>query len=72
MEKRGWSKDQLNKELKNRERIIEYLTEKNMRDYIIISQVMQACATDINVVLSAIEQDKLKEILSNNQFGEDL
>lgn len=72
MDKRGWSKEELNKELKNRELIIEYLIKNKMRDYVTISHIMQACATDMKVVLSAIKKDKLKEILSNNRFDGDL
>ncbi len=66
MVSKGWDKKKLSKELNRRERILEYLCTKNLRDYVSISLVIQAYAADPDYVLDAIENDDLEEITGQN------
>ncbi|MDG6244238.1 MAG: type II/IV secretion system ATPase subunit [Methanolobus sp.] len=63
MVSKGWSKDKLNEELDRRARILKYLSDNNMRDYVRISQVVQAYDANPEDVLNALENDNLEEIL---------
>ncbi len=60
---RGWTQDKLFGELENRIKILEYMSRKGMRDYISVSLVVQAYATNPELVLSAVETDRLKELI---------
>jgi len=60
---RGWTPDKLFGELENRIKILEYMSRKGMRDYISVSLVVQAYATNPELVLSAVETDGLKELI---------
>ncbi len=63
---RGWDKKKLSFELDTRQQILEYLLEKNMRDYISISLVVQAYSANPEMVIQAIEDDTLKDIVELN------
>ena len=60
---RGWTQDKMFGELENRIKILEYMSRKGMRDYISVSLVVQAYATNPELVLSAVETDRLKELI---------
>ncbi|WP_406662136.1 type II/IV secretion system ATPase subunit [Methanolobus sp. ZRKC3] len=66
MQNRGWDKDKLSYELSTRQRILEYLRDNNMRDYISISLVVQAYAANSEMVIQAIENDTLKDIVDQS------
>ena len=66
MQNRGWDKEKLSYEIDTRQRILEYLLEKNMRDYISISLVVQAYSANPEMVIQAIEDDTLKDIVIQN------
>ena len=64
---RGWTLDKLSGELGNRVKILGYMHRKGMRDYVSVSLVVHAYATNPELVLSAVETDRLKEIISENK-----
>ncbi|WP_406657155.1 type II/IV secretion system ATPase subunit [Methanolobus sp. ZRKC2] len=64
MQARGWDREKLNLELKTRERILEYMRENGMRDYVSISLVVQAYAANPELVLKAIDNDTLEEMIA--------
>ncbi len=66
MQNRGWDKEKLSEEINTRQRILEYLLEKDMRDYISISLVVQAYSASPEMVIQAIEDDTLKDIVEQN------
>jgi len=66
LQARGWDKNRMTNELNNRQRILEYMLKNNMRDYVNVSLVVQAYATNPDVVLDAIKNDTLNEIISQN------
>jgi flagellar protein FlaI len=63
---RGWNKEKLSFELNTRQKILEYLQDKNMRDYISISLVVQAYSANPEMVIQAIEDDTLKNIVEQS------
>lgn len=66
MQLRGWDRDKLLDELKNRQSILNYMSEKNMRDYVSVSVVVQAYSTNPGLVLEAIVNETLQEMISQN------
>ncbi|MEZ5333879.1 MAG: ATPase, T2SS/T4P/T4SS family [Methanolobus sp.] len=66
MVSRGWSKQKLTMELERRGRILTYMSEKDMRDYVSISLVVQAYDANPENVLEAIENDTLESIIGQN------
>lgn len=66
MQARGWDREKLNRELKNREGIIEYMRNRGMRDYVSISLVVQAYTANPDLVLQAIENDTLGNIIAQD------
>ncbi len=64
---RGWTQDKLFGELGNRVKILEYIRGKGMRDYVSVSLVVQAYATNPELVMSAVETDGLQELISENE-----
>ncbi|WMW22596.1 type II/IV secretion system ATPase subunit [Methanolobus mangrovi] len=66
MTSRGWDRKKLSEELDRRERILKYLCEKEMRDYVRISLVVQAYDANPENVLDAIENDTLDELIEQS------
>nr|WP_321498736.1 type II/IV secretion system ATPase subunit [uncultured Methanolobus sp.] len=60
---RGWDRTKLLDELDRRARILTYLRDKNMRDYVRISLVVQAYDANPDGVINAIETDTLQEMI---------
>ncbi|MCD4844411.1 MAG: type II/IV secretion system ATPase subunit [Methanosarcinales archaeon] len=63
---RGWDKDTLLNELNNRKKILAYMCDKNMRDFISVSMVVQAYSVNPELVLNEIENDTLQEMFSHS------
>ncbi|MDW7731954.1 MAG: type II/IV secretion system ATPase subunit [Methanolobus sp.] len=66
MQARGWDRDKLNLELRTRERILEYMRVKGMRDYVSISLVVQAYTANPELVHQAIDNDNLEDIIAQD------
>jgi len=66
MTSRGWDRKKLSEELNRRERILKHLCEKQMRDYVRISLVVQAYDANPENVLDAIENDSLDELIEQS------
>jgi flagellar protein FlaI len=66
MTARGWDRNRLADELDNRVRILTYLREKNMRDYVRISLVVQAYDANPDSVIEAMEADTLQTMIEQN------
>jgi flagellar protein FlaI len=66
MQSRGWDKEKLVSEIKVRQRILEYMRDKGMRDYVSITLVVQAYSADPEMVLRSIANDTLKEVLADS------
>ncbi|MDI3539900.1 MAG: archaeal flagellar protein FlaI [Methanolobus sp.] len=66
MQARGWDMEKLSSEIGIRQRILEYMREKGMRDYISISLVVQAYSVNPEMVVRSIEEDTLERILADN------
>lgn len=63
MQSRAWDQNKLLGELNNRQKILDYMSENNMRDYINVSLVIQAYSTNPKLVLEAIVNNTLQEII---------
>ncbi|MCD4702978.1 MAG: type II/IV secretion system ATPase subunit [Methanosarcinaceae archaeon] len=66
MKKRGWKKKELQEEMNTRERILEYLHRKGMRDYVTISLVMNLYSINPDIIVDAIENKTLEDIVQQN------
>jgi flagellar protein FlaI len=66
MQSRGWDKEKLAYEIKVRQRILEYMRDKGIRDYINTSLVVQAYSADPEMVIRSIENGTLEDILANS------
>ncbi|TGC09416.1 type II/IV secretion system ATPase subunit [Methanolobus halotolerans] len=66
---RGWDREKLDSELRTRERILEYMWNKGMRDYVSLSLVVQAYAVNPELVLQAIDNHTLEEIIAQDSEG---
>ena len=66
MQSRGWKQDKLYSELEDRGKILEYMRGKGMRDYISVSLVVQAYAVNPELVLEAVRNDTLQEMISQH------
>jgi flagellar protein FlaI len=66
MQSRGWNQDRLVSEIENRGKILEYMRGKRMRDYISVSLVVQAYAANPELVLEAVRNDTLQEMISQH------
>jgi flagellar protein FlaI len=64
MQLRGWDRNNLLGELNNRQSILNYMSEKNIRDYVSVSVVVEAYSTNPVFVLEAIGNDTLLEMIS--------
>lgn len=63
---KGWDRQRLSEELDRRAHILEYLREKNMRDYVRLSLVVQAYDANPDGVLDAIDSDTLHVMIEQN------
>ena len=66
MQSRGWKQDKLVSEIENRGKILEYMRGKGMRDYISVSLVVQAYSVNPELVLEAVRNDTLQEMISQH------
>ncbi|MCO5382084.1 MAG: type II/IV secretion system ATPase subunit [Methanosarcina barkeri] len=62
MYSRGWDTTQLRIEMDNRRKILTYMYEKNIRNYIQVSIVVQAYQSYPNMVMECIENDTLQSM----------
>lgn len=63
MKARGWKPDKLFIEFKNRERILAYLTAKQIRDYVSVSLIVHMYATNPQLVMDAVGNDTLLDMV---------
>ncbi len=64
---RGWSREQLRKELDNRESVLQYMVYNNISDYRDVSLIIRMYASDPANVLELIKQGK--SILSESKWA---
>ena len=67
VQKKGWSPQKLREETQNRHMILEYLLDHDIRDYISISLLVKTYATSPEIVLDAIENDALVDLLQQER-----
>lgn len=65
MYSRGWDTTQLRTEMDNRRKILTYMYEKNIRDYIQVSIVVQAYQSYPKMVMECIEDDTLQTMIKD-------
>ncbi|MCQ1534701.1 type II/IV secretion system ATPase subunit [Methanosarcina sp. KYL-1] len=65
MHVRGWDTGKLRKEIENRMKILTYLYEKNIRNYIQVSLVVQAYQSYPKMVMESIENDTLQGMIES-------
>jgi flagellar protein FlaI len=63
MEKRGWDRAHMAEELAKRAKVLQYLTDKNLRDYKSVSVVVHAFYMMPDKVIEMVEKDALKDLL---------
>ena len=63
---RGWDKEKLASEIQVRQRILEYMRDKGIRDYVSITLVVQAYSADPEMALRSIANDTLEEVLADS------
>jgi len=63
MHVRGWDTSRLREEIENRMKILTYMYEREMRDYIQVSLVVQAYQSYPKMVMEYIENDNLKDMI---------
>lgn len=61
---RGWDSWKLRQEINNRKKILAYLVEKNIRNYVEVSLVVQAYQNYSDLVIEKIEDDTLQDMIS--------
>ncbi len=66
MQARGWDREKLTSELQIRERILTYMRDNDMRDYITTSIVVEAYAANPDMVVQSIEDGTLKSKLAEH------
>lgn len=62
---RGWDTSQLRNEMENRRKILAYMYEKSIRNYVKVSIVVQAYQTHPKMVMEAIENDTLESMIQS-------
>ncbi len=60
---RGWDTSQLRSEMETRRKILAYMYEKSIRNYVQVSIVVQAYQTHPKMVMEAIENDSLQDMI---------
>ncbi len=63
MHVRGWDTSRLREEIENRMKILTYMYEKDMRNYIKVSLVVQAYQSYPKMVMEYLENDTLKDMI---------
>ncbi|MBP2031151.1 flagellar protein FlaI [Methanohalophilus levihalophilus] len=66
VQKRGWTEERLQKEFEERSRILEYMIEKNIRDYVKMSVLVKTYSTSPDIVMDSIENETLEELLESS------
>ena len=59
MKSKGWNKEQLRKELDNRETVLQYLVDNNIENYRDFSLIIRMYTSDPETVISAIKNGKI-------------
>lgn len=67
VQKKGWSPQKLQEETQNRHMILEYLLDHDIRDYISISLLVKTYAASPEIVLDAIENDALLDLMQQER-----
>jgi flagellar protein FlaI len=65
MHVRGWDSNQLRHEIDSRRKILAYMHEKNIRNYVQVSIVVQAYQSHPKMVMEAIENDTLQGMIQS-------
>ncbi|MGB9938528.1 type II/IV secretion system ATPase subunit [Methanosarcina sp.] len=65
MNVRGWDSGQLRTEMENRGKILDYMYQKNIRNYVQVSIVVQAYQTHPKMVMEAVESDTLQDMIQS-------
>jgi flagellar protein FlaI len=65
MNVRGWDSGQLRNEMENRRKILDYMYAKNIRNYVQVSIVVQAYQTHQKMVMEAVENDTLLDMIQS-------
>jgi flagellar protein FlaI len=63
MNVRGWDSGQLRNEIENRRKILDYMYQKSIRNYVQVSIVVQAYQTHQKMVMEAVENDTLQDMI---------
>ncbi len=63
MRARGWNPDKLFLEFQNREKILAYMADNRMRDYVSVSLIVHLYTTNPQLVMEAIENNTLKDMI---------
>lgn len=58
MNSRGWSREQLKKELENRKALLQYMADNDISDYRDVSLIIQRYATDPESVMKLLQEGK--------------
>ena len=65
MNVRGWDSSDLRNEMENRRRILDYMYQKSIRNYVQVSIVVQAYQTHQKMVMEAVEKDTLQDMIQS-------
>lgn len=65
MHLRGWDSSQLRNEIDSRRKILAYMYEKNIRNYVQVSIVVQAYQAHPKMVMEAVENDTLQDMIQS-------
>jgi flagellar protein FlaI len=63
MNVRGWDSSDLRNEMENRRRILDYMYQKGIRNYVQVSIIVQAYQTHPKMVMDAVENDTLQDMI---------
>jgi flagellar protein FlaI len=63
MEKRGWDRVRMSAELEKRQKVLQYMTDKGLRDYKSVSVVVHAFYMMPDKVIEMIDKDALKDLV---------
>ncbi|MCQ1534221.1 type II/IV secretion system ATPase subunit [Methanosarcina sp. KYL-1] len=68
MRARGWNPDKLFIEFKNREKILAYMAERQIRDYVSVSLIVHMYATNPQLVMEAVGNDTLRNMVQHHSL----
>lgn len=63
MKARGWNPERFFLEFKNRQKILAYMAEAQIRDYVSVSLIVHMYTTNMQLVMEAIENDTLRNMV---------